>query len=321
MTAAAGRTCPTGYRYGPAALAAAPEQAADTLYVIGGLYGNKPALDAIEAMAARETGRVTLCFNGDFNWFNIDDDGFAEINARVLAHDALLGNVEAELFSPDADSGCGCAYPESVDSRVVERSNAIHARLKTTARRHPVLIERLSRLPMLRRYRVGGQAIGVVHGDAESLAGWLFDVAALDDNKNRDRIADAFRQATVDVFACTHTCLPALRAFVVNGRRRLVINNGAAGMPNFRNASYGLLTRISTRSSRHRQLYGIQCDGTYIDAIPIGYHQDTWLQHFQANWPKGSPAHASYFSRLVDGPNHTIRQAAPRELEGKSESL
>jgi hypothetical protein len=36
------------YRYGPAALAHAPEQTAETLYVVGGLYGNLPALAAIE---------------------------------------------------------------------------------------------------------------------------------------------------------------------------------------------------------------------------------------------------------------------------------
>jgi hypothetical protein len=65
--------------------------------VIGGLYGNLPALDAIEAMCAREQQPVTLCFNGDFNWFNVDDAGFPDINERVLRHDAILGNVEAEL--------------------------------------------------------------------------------------------------------------------------------------------------------------------------------------------------------------------------------
>jgi hypothetical protein len=45
------------YRYGPIAIAKAPERTADTLYVIGGLYGNLQALDAIEAMARAEPGR------------------------------------------------------------------------------------------------------------------------------------------------------------------------------------------------------------------------------------------------------------------------
>ncbi len=49
-----GRVCPLRYRYGPAALAEAPERVAETLYVIGGLYGNRPALDAVEALAAAQ---------------------------------------------------------------------------------------------------------------------------------------------------------------------------------------------------------------------------------------------------------------------------
>lgn len=79
----AGRVCPTRYRYGAAAIAAAPEQNAETLHVIGGLYGNLPALDAIEAMAEAEPGPVALCFNGDFNWFNVDDAGFRAINQHI----------------------------------------------------------------------------------------------------------------------------------------------------------------------------------------------------------------------------------------------
>lgn len=134
---AAGRSCPVRYRYGAAAIARAPLKPTETLYVIGGLYGNLPALDAIEAMCASERGAVTLCFNGDFNWFNVDDAGFRAINARVLQHDAILGNVEAELQADADAAGCGCAYPDEVDAATVERSNRIHARLKQTAAHHP----------------------------------------------------------------------------------------------------------------------------------------------------------------------------------------
>ena len=48
-----GRTCPIRYRYGAQALASAPTRVAQTLYVVGGLYGNLQALDALEALAAR----------------------------------------------------------------------------------------------------------------------------------------------------------------------------------------------------------------------------------------------------------------------------
>src|SRR5262245_31129840 len=174
-------------------------------------------------MAALEKGPVTLCFNGDFNWFNIDGEGFRAINERVLAHDAILGNVEAEFGQPSDEAGCGCAYPENVDQGVVDRSNQIHAALKRTAARHPHLMTKLNALPMVARYRVGELRVGVVHGDADALAGWRFDPASLDDPAESAWRAQAFRSADVDVFASTHTCLPGTRRF----EEKFIANNGA----------------------------------------------------------------------------------------------
>ncbi len=298
-----GRICPLRYRYGPGAIAAAPERPAETLYVIGGLYGNLQALDTIETMASAEAGRVTLCFNGDFNWFNVDDAGFRAINERVLRHDAILGNVEAELGADSDAAGCGCAYPESVDRAVVERSNAIHARLKRTAARHPDLLARLVALPMVARYRVGDARVGVVHGDAESLAGWRFDVAALDDPKEQAWRAEAFARAEVDVFASTHTCLPAMRRCGADGLK-LVANNGAAGMPNARGTHFGILTRIGTTASPHAGLYGRTLWSVRVEALAIRYNDLAWQDRFLRNWPAGSPAWLSYFERIADGPDY-----------------
>ena len=305
---APGRVCPMRYRYGPGAIAAAPERPADTLYVVGGLYGNLPALDAIEAMIAAESGPVRLCFNGDFNWFNVDDAGFRAINERVLLHDAVLGNVEAELGESSANAGCGCAYPESVDQGVVERSNEIHAALKQTAARHPGILERLGGLPMVARYRVGAVRIGVVHGDAEALAGWRFDVSALDDPREHAWRAEAFAAAGVDVFASSHTCLPATRRFDLGGPK-LVANNGAAGMPNARETNFGILTRISVRPSLHLSLYGCKLSGVHVDSLPVNYDVARWEREFLKNWPEGSAAWLSYFSRIAKGPEFHLQQS------------
>jgi hypothetical protein len=303
-----GRFCPLRYRYGAQAIAAAPERQAETLYVIGGLYGNLQALDAVEAMARAESGPVTLCFNGDFNWFNVDDAGFRAINERVLRHDAILGNVEAELGVASDDAGCGCAYPETVAAAVVERSNRIHARLKRAAARHPDLLDRLSTLPMLARYRVGAARIGVVHGDAESLAGWRFDIAALNDPKEQTWRADAFAKAEVDIFASTHTCLPAIRRFDHDGIK-LLANNGAAGMPNARGTHFGILTRIGASASPHARLYGKSLRGVHIDALAIHYDHGAWQRLFLENWPEGSPAWRTYFDRIANGPDHRLEDS------------
>jgi len=303
-----GRVCPLRYRYGPGAMAAAPESVAETLYVIGGLYGNLQALDAIEVMAVAEPGPVTLCFNGDFNWFNVDDVGFRAVNERVLRHDAILGNVEAEFGEPSGDAGCGCAYPDSVDEGVVERSNQIHAELKRTAARHPDVLARLVGLSMVARYRVGAIRVGVVHGDAEALAGWRFDVAALDDPGEHAWRAEAFAAAGVDVFASSHTCLPATRRFDLGGPK-LVANNGAAGMPNARNTNFGILTRIGARPSPHPALYGCKLGGAHIDSLAVKYDVAPWEKTFLANWPEGSAAWLSYFSRIADGPEFLLQEA------------
>ncbi|MDP2825695.1 MAG: hypothetical protein Q8O52_23795 [Sulfuritalea sp.] len=340
---APGRVCPTRYRYGAAAIAGAPERSAQTLYAIGGLYGNLPALDAIEAMARAEPGPVALCFNGDFNWFNIDDAGFRAINRRVAQHAFIVGNVEAELGADADDAGCGCAYPESVDDAVVARSNLIHAALKRTAARHRDLLaglqESASPLPrslsqrereavcllspsgrevgregLAQRWRVGDLRIGVVHGDADSLAGWRFDAARLDDPAESEWRAAAFAAAGVDMFASSHTCLPAMRCFDYQGEK-LVANNGAAGMPNFAGTEFGILTRIGLQASPHAPLYGHALRDVHVDALAVRYDPAAWQKMFLANWPAGSAAWLSYFRRIADGPDYQPRQAFPTTME------
>ncbi|MFY3383999.1 hypothetical protein [Paracidovorax sp. MALMAid1276] len=295
----AGRACPLRYRYGAQALANAPPRATDTLYVIGGLYGNVPALDTIEQMAASEAGPVTLCFNGDFNWFNVDDEGFRAINQRVLSHQAILGNVEAELSSDGNDAGCGCAYPEQVDAAVVERSNRIHARLKATARRNVDLTQRFAQLSMFARFEIGRCGVGVVHGDADSLAGWRFGADEIDRPDNEKWLHSTFDSAQVDVFSSTHTCEPVLKLVARGEQRAAVINNGAAGMPNVGGRFPGLITRIALTPSPFSTAYGTCVADAHIDAVPVVYDQNRWMEIFVANWPARSDAHLSYFSRIT----------------------
>ncbi|MBK9521198.1 MAG: hypothetical protein IPO13_06195 [Rhodocyclaceae bacterium] len=314
----AGRVCPLRYRYGARAIAVAPTRMVNTLYVIGGLYGNREALKTVLEMHALEHD-ARLCFNGDFNWFNVDNESFIAINENVLAHDAILGNVEAEFGAADAEAGCGCAYPENVDAATVARSNQIHASLKQTAARHPRLVARLDSLPMVARYQVGAVSVGVVHGDADSLAGWRFDVSALDDPADEGWRAAAFANASVDVFASTHTCLPALCRF--DGDEKVVINNGAAGMPNFATSNFGVLTRISIKPSPHPSLYGCVVRGVHVDALAIHYDTKKWEAEFLRNWPPQSPAHLSYFGRISQGPDYALSVGAGETTAKKTTAL
>lgn len=305
---AAGRVCPVDYTYPPAVFDRAPDFAAETLYVVGGLYGNLPALGEINRMAARE--RATIVFNGDFHWFDADADWFDAIERGVIPHRALRGNVESEITRPgDIGAGCGCAYPESVSGDVVARSNEILALLKDVA--PAPARERIGALPMHLVARVGATRIGIVHGDAAALAGWRFAQDELDNPKRLTWLADVQQAAKVDVFASTHTCLAALRDFSLPGGRLTVVNNGAAGMPNFAGTTAGVITRIATAPSPHPPLYGVERDGTFIDAIAVDYDQRAFLARFLARWPEGSPAHGSYHRRIVAGPDYAMARAAP----------
>ncbi|MCC5809688.1 MAG: metallophosphoesterase [Ectothiorhodospiraceae bacterium] len=310
-----GRSCPLDYRTNAAGLAAATAIPMETAYVIGGLYGNLPALDAIEAMARAETGAglpaPVLVFNGDFNWFNAENGRFAEVNSRVLRHTALQGNVETELARPIPGAGCGCAYPEWVESGVVERSNRIMERLQQTAANYPDLQRQLAALPRQLALVIGGHHIGVVHGDPDALAGWGLAVETMPPAGAGapPRVASWFEEARADVLACSHTCLPYMQDFTVGRRRRVIVNNGAAGMANFRGDPRGLVSRLSLHRSPHACLYGTLLDGLHCDALAVPWDQAEWLNWFDHCWPADSPAAVSYRKRISDGPEHALAEA------------
>jgi hypothetical protein len=323
-----GRSCPLSYRYQPEALVRPAQLEADTLYVVGGLYGNPVALRAILERADREPGGpAAIVCNGDFHWLDIDPEDFQAITEAVLAHHATRGNVEAELASEGSgeDAGCGCAYPDYVADEVVDRSNEIMTRLRATARRFPNLVHRLGDLPRYLTAAVAGERVGILHGDPESLAGWRLALEAMEPGDplvrqqvgwrgqatTADELIDWFRRAEVSVLASTHTGLPYAQAVADGPRRRLVINNGAAGLPNFAGTSYGVITRLSGDvRPPDDSLYGTSIGRLRCDALPVRFDLEEWTARFLAQWPPGSPGHRSYFTRITGGTHLRLEQAA-----------
>jgi hypothetical protein len=300
-----GRTCPLDYQYGAASLAAPATLHTDALWVAGGLYGNTFALRRLDELVADDCGGAALVFNGDFHWFDVADQPFAEIERGVARRIATRGNVETEISVPQPGAGCGCGYPDWVGDEDVARSNRIIERLKETARRTAGAAARLAALQMTRVAEVGGLRIAIVHGDADSLAGWNFSQEVLATAAGRDTAHASFRAAGVQAFASSHTCLPVLQAIEGAG---VIVNNGAAGMPNFAGTAYGLATRVSL--TPHRQaLYGTRLGPLHVEAIPIDYDGAAWRDAFLAQWPAGSDAHASYWRRICDGPGYVLASA------------
>lgn len=310
-----GRSCPLDYRYRASDIAHAPLpeglRGLETLYVVGGLYGNPEALAAVLAAFEAEPGgrRKALVFNGDFHWFDAEPDGFATVQAAVMRHWATRGNVETELAREQIGAaGCGCAYPDFVDSATVAHSNRIIERLHAAvpAGQRAVLVA----LPPFLRAEVAGMAVGIVHGDAESLAGWGFSQEAF---KAPEAVAAAGRaceDARVAVFASSHSCLPVLQGL---GGGRWLANNGAAGMPNVAGQDFGLLTRLSRQPARDA-LVQVRSGALHLALCPIRFDPEAWWRRFESLWPPGSAAHDSYATRIRAGvayPRGQILRPAP----------
>jgi hypothetical protein len=92
---------------------------------------------------------------------------------------------------------------------------------------------------------------------------------------------------------------------------RVVVNNGAAGMPNFSGTSYGLATRISVFPGKN-PLYSERAAGLFVEAVTIDYDAAAWQRRFLGEWPAGSDAHLSYYQRMVSGPRYSVGQALRR---------
>jgi hypothetical protein len=290
----AGRDCPLDYRLGADVFAGESLFDSDALYVVGGLYGNRQALAAVEQRLAAEP-EARLVFNGDAHWFDRDPEIFQQIEQGLGAHLALRGNVESELGrADDSGAGCGCAYPMSVDEAVVERSNAIQSELHRTVQRLPGMAERLAARPRTALVRVGGQRVAISHGDEQSLAGWNCSRESLCEAARQQQLDSWFAAQDIQVLATSHTC----SAVALNLAHGALINNGAAGMPNFAGGRFGLLSRIAT-TPHPAALYRCERSGLFIEALPLNYAHDAFLADFDRQWPGHSPAALSYRSRIL----------------------
>ena len=183
-----GTACPSLLPARSARLRTAPTiSAPSTLYAIGGLYGNIPALMSIRRRAETEESLsgtpVTLVFNGDFNFFNATPAWWRELNTEVSKHHATAGNVEVEMSTDAPPTGCGCGYPSYVSEGMVSRSDRIVAALwSAAAEAHaPELLRWVRDLPRALVAEVGPARtrVGIVHGDVDSLAGWQLGVEAM----------------------------------------------------------------------------------------------------------------------------------------------
>lgn len=307
----AGRVGADDYAINPGEWDKDPFATCDTLYCIGGLYGNIEAMKTCIEMLKDESGDVCVTLNGDYHWFDGELESFLEIERLVEPYIPMNGNVELELSRPEAGGvGCGCSYPTSMSDNFVNRSNAIYAKLRATIAQKNGLAESLRGRPAWGVVRVGDALVGITHGDEKSVSGWDCSVDALRRSERLEELEEFFANHAVDVLSTTHTCAAAAMT-VGNGA---VINNGSAGLPEYKDMIFGLVNRIST--TKHPDaLYRAEVKGAYIEAVPVRYDNDTFISWFDSIWEEGSPAAKSYRPRAIAGPDTVISDAVSGDFE------
>ena len=311
----AGRVCPTDYHIDDQAFSGDSEYSCDVLYAVGGLYGNPFALRAVDrvvederARAAEESGQapeVRVVFNGDMHWFDKTAENFETLEKNAAKYTLLIGNVEAELRRDDPIGvGCGCAYPACVDDETVARSNKIHSMLFDALADRPDLKALMRDRPSTTTVDVAGRKVGITHGDEHMVGGWNCSREELS-GPERQKELDAFLADNgLDVLTTTHTCAAAAIAL----EHGSIINNGAAGLPNFAGQDFGLVVRIA-ETPHPDALFGAKQGGLFVEAVPVRYDQAAYVEWFDTLWPAGTPAEISYRKRLVDGPADKVEAA------------
>lgn len=82
------RSCPISYSISPTSIRKSKDINTQVLFVVGGLYGNVEALDAIEKRISDDGSfshsdeKPLVVFNGDFNFLNSSPDDWLSINNR-----------------------------------------------------------------------------------------------------------------------------------------------------------------------------------------------------------------------------------------------
>lgn len=314
----AGRSCPMDYVLKEEMFEKSIKGDYDTLYIIGGLYGNKFAAEEIENIVenGRKKGEKSIVvLNGDSHWFDKDEKTFYEIEDKIKKWIPMQGNVEMEMTRiSDIGVGCGCAYPECVDDESVERSNKIHGELKKIALNDKVLREELSLRPKVQIFSISDKKICVTHGDEKLLGGWGCSIDSLSSEKRQEELKEWMDKKNISVMAVSHTCSPVFIGYGKDGEENgeiseaAVINNGAAGLPNFNNGRYGIISRVSRYKSKDA-IYRTKIGDIYVEGIPVNYNVDKFVEWFDKIWEKGSAAEISYRGRIVDSVDVDIESA------------
>jgi len=192
----------------------APREGSARLALFGGVYANRPALEAVlEDVERRGIDRV-WCL-GDLGGFGPEPEAcIARLRERRVP--TVQGNVDDSLARRLADCACGYADPDDLHFSQVGY-DFTDARVSEASR------DWLRTLPREARFDLGGRSVLLCHGSPRRPNEFLWESDCSD--AFLGRLCDEHR---ADVLACSHTGLHWHRA-LPDGRH--VVNVGAIGRP------------------------------------------------------------------------------------------
>jgi len=206
-----------------------------------------------------------------------------------------------EISSPSPFTGCGCSYPDDVPIAVSVRADAIVSRLKQTAADSPHQPD-LHSLPTHLTITLADATIAIVHGDLTSLNGWSLSAPSMSSPTSAQTSAQ-MSHAALDIIACTHTCL----AHLTHLEDGVVANNGSAGMSNFEDSTYGVITRLAVADEpvceavEELVVYETVHKGVRVSGVKVEFDGQRFKEAFRRDWAAGSPGYEGYWDRIENG--------------------
>lgn len=299
-----GRVGAEDYAIAPEEWDKSPVAKCDVLYSVGGVYGNIEAMKTVREMVKSEQGDVCVVYNGDYHWFDGTAENFLEVERLLEGSIPMNGNVELELARlEDCGVGCGCSYPTTMSDAFVGRSNAIFGRMKESVKDLPE-VRAIGNRPAWGVVEVGEARVGITHGDERSVSGWGCSVENLQDPARKAELDRFFSERSIDVLSTTHTCAAAALAL----SHGVVINNGSAGLPEYKSKLFGLVNRVA-KTPHPDAVYRAKVKGVFVEAVPVRYDQNAFISWFDSVWELDSPAAQSYRPRAIAGPDTTYDDA------------
>ncbi len=183
--------------------------------LMGGAYGNVPALEAAVA-DAKLKGCSVMVFLGDAIGFCGHSD---EVLERVWAYFDVFIAGNLELQAAAGMETCGCGYAAEQDERMGRLAMAHALRSLSEPMR-----KRLSGLADKGILRVGEEKIVLCHGSPERINEFLYE-----SELEMERLQGWLHRYDARGLACTHTGLPWV-VFTEAGAA-FAVNCGAVGLP------------------------------------------------------------------------------------------